>query len=135
MRVPACAWMTTSGTKPIPVTDWFPVDVFIGQLTTLAETPDPPMAMKWTTYAVALLVVQLRVKLVPSTDERSASACTVPEPFTIVSILLAIRRCARAVDWALSLDVATDPLVVPSVIPKPYKKPALSVVPVLPLVH
>src|SRR5207253_9396557 len=106
-----------------------------GSQPSLTETPAPPRAMKWTAYAVPLLVVQLGVELVPSTDERSASACTVPEPFTIVSILLAIRRCARAVDWALSLDVATDPLVVPSVIPKPYKKPALSVVPVLPLVH
>src|SRR5581483_4668980 len=53
----------------------------------------------------------------------------------IVSALLAIRRLAREVDWLSSLDVAMDLLVVPSVMPKPYRKPDPRLVLVLPLVQ
>jgi hypothetical protein len=43
------AFRTTSGLKPTPVTDLLPVALGACQLTTFADTLDPPIAMKSTT--------------------------------------------------------------------------------------
>ena len=46
---PTCACSTTSGMKPVPVTARLPVTSGMPQVTTFAETREPPIAMKWTT--------------------------------------------------------------------------------------
>ena len=83
----------------------------IVQSTTFAETAAPPIAMKWMVSAVASLVVQLRVKLVPSQDWRSASATSAWPHRTIVRALAAIRRLLFEGSTAFWLAMATERLV------------------------
>src|SRR5262245_22670400 len=132
---PRCAWRTTSGANPVPVTALLPVAVPIVQPRTFAETPGPPIAMKWTTYPVALLVVQLSVKLVASQDCRSASASTVGVQSTMVNALFARRRPETGAALLLRLAAAADLLVVPSVMPNASRKFALKLSFVLPSVQ
>ncbi len=120
---PACAWMTTLGVKPTPVTAWLPVVVGIVHWTIFADTPGPEMARKWMTDAVASFVVQLRVKLVASHELRSASATSDSLHCTMVSAFAAMRRLALAWFAPFSLAAAADTLVVPSLMPNAKRYP------------
>jgi hypothetical protein len=117
------------------LTETGPGTAGILQSTTFAETVGPPIAMKWITYGLASLVVQLRVKVAASQDCRSASASTTSPHWTTVRALSAMRWLAFEGLTASWLAIAAERLVVPSVIPKPWRKPALKLSSVLPFVH
>ena len=71
------------------------------------------------------MVVQFSVNVVSFHDDRSASATTTSPHLTMVSTLLAMRVLAFDVGAPSWLDVDTDRLLVPSVMPNPkYAVPA-----------